>query len=161
MENNNIEKAAGTILTSDERACGGNVPDVDDPSVQVSEALDAYESEEESISPGPGEILSRRDLIRIKAQIASALTSTAPTDLKEIGEIVASIAVRFNFPSMRKRGIREPVFGRGSLPEDSRDVIRYLSPDNEKYAVAVTARYVRIYCKQPYFNWVKTYFFEA
>ncbi len=160
MENNNIEKVAGTILTSDERACGGNVPDVDDPSVQVSEALDAYESEE-SIPPGPGEILSRGDLIRIKAQIASALTSIAPTDLREIGEIVASIAVRFNFPSMRKRGAREPFIGRGSLSEDSRDVVRYLSPDNEKYAVAVTTRYVRVYCKQPFFNWVKTYFFEA
>jgi hypothetical protein len=160
MENNNEEKAAGTILTSDERVCGESVPGVGDSSVQVDETLGAYEGEE-SVSPGPGEIISRGDLIRMKAQIESALTLVAPTDLREIGEIVASIAVCFNFPSMRKRGIRETIFGRGSLPEDPRDVIRYLSPDNEKYAVAVTTCYVRIYCKQPHFNWVKTYFFEV
>ncbi len=160
MENGNEKRAAGIILAFGERACGGNVPDIDDPSIQVDETLCAYESEE-GISPGPGEIISRGDLIRIKAQIELALTSVAPTDLREIGEIIASIAVRFNFPSMRKRGIREPVVGKGSLPEDSRDVIRYLSPDDEKYAVAVTACYIRVYCKQPYFNWVKTYFFEV
>ncbi|MFH1534206.1 MAG: hypothetical protein ABID64_04730 [Nitrospirota bacterium] len=152
MGNNSAEKAAGIII-SDDHVCEGYVPGIDDPSIRIVDDLGAYESEE-GLLPGPGEILGRGDLIRIKAQIELALTSAAPISVKEICEIIMPIASNFNLPSLKTMGGRQNVVGTGSLPEDSQDVIEYLSPGDKKYAVVVTTSYVRIYCKVPLFNWI-------